>query len=202
MTDWASLVTAYTYDGVNRLATASLPNGVISSYNYDDAGRVLEIRHESPAELLSSFEYSYDDVGNRVQAVETLRLPGAPSGDLFFDDGESGGGLWIAEWTWALADEAAYSGSLAWSDSPGADYLNGSNDSLTMAQPVQLPASPAARLIFWDPLLRWVVPHSCFGVYLTYPLYNVVNWADLVIRVRSPRTNRGIPRMQREPSAH
>ena len=152
VTDWASMVTAYTYDGANRLSTVSLPNSVTSTYSYDAAGRALEIRHESPIELLSSFVYTYDDVGNRVQAVETLRLPAEPGADLFFDDGESGGGQWIAEGSWALAGEAAHSGSFAWSDSPGADYLNGSNDSLTMAEPVELPASPAARLVFWDPI--------------------------------------------------
>ena len=35
---------------------------------------------------------------------------------------------------------------------PGADYLDGSNDALTMANPVELPTSPAARLVFWDPI--------------------------------------------------
>jgi len=78
VTDWASLVTAYNYDVANRLATVALPNGVTSSYRYDAAGRVLEIRQETATDLLSSFQYQYDRVGNRTQAAEVMTWPGQP----------------------------------------------------------------------------------------------------------------------------
>ena len=76
--DWDSLLTTYSYDAASRLQTTQLPNDVVSTYDYDAAGRVLEIRHESPSEMLSSFTYSYDKVGNRTGAVETMLWPDTP----------------------------------------------------------------------------------------------------------------------------
>jgi len=78
VTDWDSLTTSYSYDLANRLIESSLPNGVISSYDYDAAGRLLEIEHRKATDLLSSFNYTYDGVGNRTQAVEVMSWPGEP----------------------------------------------------------------------------------------------------------------------------
>jgi RHS repeat-associated protein len=76
VTAWDSTTTTYTYDAANRVATTSLPNGVVSSYAYDPAGRLLELAHAKGMQVLSSFGYAYDAVGNRVQAVEHLAMPG------------------------------------------------------------------------------------------------------------------------------
>jgi RHS repeat-associated protein len=65
----------YQYDAANRLLQISRPNGVTTGYGYDDAGRLLSIEHVDGIELLSSFEYLYDNVGNRVQAIEHVRQP-------------------------------------------------------------------------------------------------------------------------------
>src|SRR3972149_3003520 len=78
VTDWDSQVTAYRYDAASRLIETVLPNGVVSSYDYDAAGRLLEIQHQTATDLLSSFTYSYDRVGNRLQAREVMRWPGQP----------------------------------------------------------------------------------------------------------------------------
>ena len=59
------------------LLTSTLPNGVVSSYAYDEAGRLLSIFHEAEPQLLSSFEYEYDPNGNRTQAQEYYLTPGA-----------------------------------------------------------------------------------------------------------------------------
>ena len=75
VTDWDALVTSYSYDAANRLLTTTLPNGVVSSYSHDTAGRLLSIFHENGPQLLSSYEYTYDPNGNRVQVIENLRLP-------------------------------------------------------------------------------------------------------------------------------
>jgi RHS repeat-associated protein len=75
VTDWDLQDTTYAYDAANRMQAANLPNGVVSSYSYDEAGRLLSIFHEAGPQLLSSFEYSYDANGNRVQAVENVLLP-------------------------------------------------------------------------------------------------------------------------------
>ncbi len=73
--DWDSGATVYTYDAANRLTAASLPNGVLSSYGYDALGQVTSIEHALGAQTLASFEYSYDAVGNRVQAIEGVQDP-------------------------------------------------------------------------------------------------------------------------------
>lgn len=72
VTDWDRQVTTYTHDAANRLKTAALPNGVASTYDYDNAGRLLTISHATGVETLSSFEYTYDAVGNRVRVVESM----------------------------------------------------------------------------------------------------------------------------------
>ncbi|MEK7784651.1 MAG: CSLREA domain-containing protein [Chloroflexota bacterium] len=75
VTDWNSNQTAYAYDAANRLTSMALPNGVNSSYSYDNANRLTGLSHTAPGSTLSSFQYSYDAVGNRTQAVENLESP-------------------------------------------------------------------------------------------------------------------------------
>jgi len=77
VTDWDLQDTTYAYDAASRLLTTNLPNGVVSSYDYDEAGRLLSIFHEAGAEVLSSFEYTYDPNGNRTQVQEYYQTPGA-----------------------------------------------------------------------------------------------------------------------------
>jgi len=148
VTDWEDGTTVYTYTPAGRLSEMRLPNSVETYYGYDAAGRLVEIEHRREGELLARYEYELDGVGNRTRVLEALAPPAA----VFFDDGESGPGAWVAEGNWALSDEQAHSGRFAWHDSPGGDYVHGSNDSLTLAQPVALPADRPARLEFWDPL--------------------------------------------------
>lgn len=51
----------------------------------------------------------------------------------FLDNGEGGGGTWVADAPWALSIEAAANGSWGWSDSPGTNYQDNANVSLTLA---------------------------------------------------------------------
>jgi YD repeat-containing protein len=78
VTDWGGQITSYGYDGAGRMTSVSLPNGVVSDYAYDDAGRLLSIFHQAGPQVLSSFEYTYDNVGNRVQVIENMVLPETP----------------------------------------------------------------------------------------------------------------------------
>ena len=78
VTDWESQTSAYSYDLANRLIETVPANGVNSSYDYDTAGRLLEIQHRTATDLLSSFSYTYDVVGNRTQAFEVMSWPGQP----------------------------------------------------------------------------------------------------------------------------
>ncbi len=70
---------AYVYDAANRLAAMTRPNGVQSVYSYDPNGRVTAITHQTASEVLSSFLYSMDAVGNRIQVVERSAPPVLPT---------------------------------------------------------------------------------------------------------------------------
>jgi len=63
--------------------------------------------------------------------------------DIFFDDMESGDGNWThggIKDTWAITEEQAYSGTHAWSDSPGLDYENGTHSWLEVNHDIDLSA--------------------------------------------------------------
>jgi len=66
---------------------------------------------------------------------------------FFVDDGESGEGDWLAEGSWALSNEESVSGAFAWSDSPGGEYGNNVNVSLTSGT-VDLSQSEALFISF------------------------------------------------------
>jgi YD repeat-containing protein len=62
---------------MRRPVTATLPNGVETAYTYDDAGRLTQIEHRAAGgALLARYAYALDDVGNRVEATETISTPG------------------------------------------------------------------------------------------------------------------------------
>jgi len=69
--------THYEYDPVGRLQKILRPNGVNSTYTYDSAGHLTQLRHATIESELSSFRYTYDNVGNRLQAVERSQIAGA-----------------------------------------------------------------------------------------------------------------------------
>ncbi len=94
LTDPDGAVTAYVYDGLNRLDTVSLPggagnadydwyrngllwrvvypNGTLATYDFDDANRVVAIDNRGPGgATLSSYGYGYDGNGNRAFQHET-----------------------------------------------------------------------------------------------------------------------------------
>ncbi len=68
-----SSVISYQYDPVGRLLAVLRPNGVDSTYTYDAGGRLTALQHATNEKTLSSFDYSYDAVGNRTQAIEMVR---------------------------------------------------------------------------------------------------------------------------------
>ena len=69
------------YDSQGRPTGIRFPNGVVSAYAYDAAGQLASIRHTGPAaEVLASFEYAYNDVGD----LGSIAGPNADS-DLAYD---------------------------------------------------------------------------------------------------------------------
>ncbi|MFH2138363.1 MAG: RHS repeat-associated core domain-containing protein [Candidatus Omnitrophota bacterium] len=66
-----SQVTGYEYDNSGRLLSKTLPNGVYTDYGYDDANRLTSlVNKKSDASVISSFSYTHDGVGNRVQTID------------------------------------------------------------------------------------------------------------------------------------
>jgi len=103
VTDWDSLVTSYVFDKGGRLGYVTLPNGIVSTSIYDDAGRLSSLTHVKDSTTLASYEYTYDDVGNRLTASETVLQPGGATGapDAIFGDGFESGtlGAWSSSST-------------------------------------------------------------------------------------------------------
>jgi RHS repeat-associated protein len=66
-------VTSYTYDPVGLITHQQNPNGTWTDSMYDDANRLIKLLNGKPAastNLISSFEYTLDKVGNRTRTVE------------------------------------------------------------------------------------------------------------------------------------
>src|SRR3972149_4465461 len=63
----------YEYDEVNRLKKVD----DLTKNTYDDAGRLTGLQHATEESLLASYQYTYDNVGNRTQAFERFQTAGA-----------------------------------------------------------------------------------------------------------------------------
>ena len=57
VTDPLGGVTTFVYDSVDRLTEKHLPNGVVSTYTYDDRDRVLSVTHTGASGVLASVTY-------------------------------------------------------------------------------------------------------------------------------------------------
>jgi YD repeat-containing protein len=73
-----STIVNYAYDAANRVTNVTRPNGIQTHYSYDPMGRIKSILHQSGTEVLASYTYSLDNVGNRIQTVERLAAPLGP----------------------------------------------------------------------------------------------------------------------------
>lgn len=64
--------TTFVYDDAGQLLTKTLGNGTRATHIYDEAGRVARVVNlKSDDSVLSQFDYSYDEVGNRISVVES-----------------------------------------------------------------------------------------------------------------------------------
>lgn len=102
----AGSTTTYTYDGQNRLKTATVgtepattytyfpdgltdtvtyPNGVVATHTYDKADRLINLTNAVGATLISAYAYAYDANGNRLTQTETLGGPAEQTADAHRD---------------------------------------------------------------------------------------------------------------------
>ena len=74
-----------------------------------------------------------DDVGNQGTVASVAGdTTAAPSTIVVFaDDMESGPGAWVADSPWGQTTSESHSPNTSWTDSPGVNYANGINVSLT-----------------------------------------------------------------------
>ena len=76
--DGLSSVTNYTYDDADRLTGIGRSNGTNTAYTYDNANRLTGLAHTLNAQVLGSYQYTYDPVGNRTQAIEQMNMQDPP----------------------------------------------------------------------------------------------------------------------------
>jgi YD repeat-containing protein len=64
-----SAVFGFGYDIINRRTSMTYPNGVTTSYVYDDLSRLTHVgaKNLSPLQSITSFTYTYDNAGNRTR---------------------------------------------------------------------------------------------------------------------------------------
>jgi YD repeat-containing protein len=71
------------YDSIGRRTSIAFPNVVVTNYDYDNAGHLLDFQLMNPAQqVLDSIGYTYDAVGNRMSMNRqsgNLPLPNAVS---------------------------------------------------------------------------------------------------------------------------
>jgi RHS repeat-associated protein len=75
VTDWDAAQTTYSYDKAGQPLSASLPNGISSSFEWDAGGRLKTLEHAFNTQTIASYAYEYDRLGNRSQAGELLAKP-------------------------------------------------------------------------------------------------------------------------------
>jgi RHS repeat-associated protein len=66
------VLTDYDYNAVNNLIKTTLSNGVVETRQYDKLHHLLNLRSAKGNNLLTSFAYTLDKVGNRQKVVETV----------------------------------------------------------------------------------------------------------------------------------
>ncbi|MCL5772914.1 MAG: DUF4329 domain-containing protein [Firmicutes bacterium] len=62
----------YSYDAASRLTSKSYSNGITTNYQYNNANWLTLVSHMNGLNPLMSFQYTFDNVGNRLTKLQTL----------------------------------------------------------------------------------------------------------------------------------
>jgi RHS repeat-associated protein len=68
----------FTYDAASRRATLTLPNGIVTTYGYDNASQLVGLNYSLSSTNLGNLSYSYDSVGRRMSVTGSLARTGLP----------------------------------------------------------------------------------------------------------------------------
>jgi len=81
ITNPSSLTVNFQYDALNRLIQRTYPNNVITDFVYNNRGELTSISNSNSGNIISSFDYTYDDDGKRI-ALDQIRNNVAVNGHL------------------------------------------------------------------------------------------------------------------------
>ncbi|MBN2488770.1 MAG: RHS repeat protein, partial [Methanosarcinaceae archaeon] len=70
VTDWNDHITGYSYDANSNLIGMTYPNSISTEYLYDENNQLVELINKDTTQVVSSFEYTMDAVGNRLSVEE------------------------------------------------------------------------------------------------------------------------------------
>jgi RHS repeat-associated protein len=87
VTDWDDHITSYAYDTNGNLIGMTYPNEMETEYIYDEDNRLIELINKNEIQVVSSFEYTMDAVGNRLRVNETF-LGRFECDDLEFEEAQ------------------------------------------------------------------------------------------------------------------
>ncbi len=70
VTDPEGGLTEYTYNGVGNLSRTDLPNGTLETRSYNTVNRLVYLENRSLGEIINSYQYTLDPIGNRIAVME------------------------------------------------------------------------------------------------------------------------------------
>lgn len=119
----------------------------------DYVGRQIRLRFrlDATSNLQTGDGWYIDDIALKEADAVTHLLPFTDDVEGT-DDCPADGSCWIAGGTWAISGEEKHSGSNAWSDSPGANYVHGTDSALTLNGEIDLAGAIRPEMRFWN---RW-----------------------------------------------
>ncbi|MCG3212508.1 MAG: hypothetical protein FOGNACKC_06178 [Anaerolineae bacterium] len=149
VSDWDGFLTTYSYDAASRLIEMTLPNDITGDYSYDAANQLSSINYQLPitgaqAAPVASYAYSYDAVGNRIQAVEWVLAPIVlPAGAYLEENGRVV--LEAENGTRSNGDTHDWLLKTSLPGYTGTSYLQSSLDIDTLVQTAEITASPGVE---------------------------------------------------------